>query len=44
MTSYLAQLEAMRLQPREKVSEFFFKGLPDQNTAVAVGMKDPQTL
>ena len=67
MTSYLAQLEARKLQPRERVSEFladirrlvlksyptaddqtretigvrhFLKGLPDQNTAVAVGMKD----
>ena len=71
VTSYLAQLEVRKLQPREKVSEFladirrlvlrsyptaddrtretigvrhFLKGLPDQNTAVAVGMKDPQTL
>ena len=71
VTSYLAQLEARKLQPREKVSEFladirrlvlksyptaddrtretigvrhFLKGLPDPNTAVAVGMKDPQTL
>ena len=24
--------------------QHFLKGLPDQNTAVAVGMKDPQTL
>ena len=71
MTSYLAQLEGRKLQPREKVSEFladirklvyksyptaddrtretigvrhFLKGLPDQQTAVAVGMKDPLTL
>ena len=71
MTAYLAQLEARRLQPREKVSEFladirklvlksyptadertretigvrhFLKGLSDPQMAVAVGMKDPQTL
>ena len=71
VTSYLAQLEVRKLQPREKVSEFladirrlvlrnystaddrtretigvqhFLKGLPDQNIAVAVGIKDPQTL
>ena len=71
MTSYLAQLEARKLQPWEKVSEFladirslvlksyptaddqtretigvqhFLKGLLDQNTAVAVGMKDSQIL
>lgn len=70
-TSYLAQLEARKMQPKEKVAEYiadikrlvikgyptadagtretiglrhFLKGLPDGHTAVAVGMKNPQTL
>ena len=67
VTAYLAQLEARKLQPREKVSEFladirklvlksypttresigvrhFLKGLSHPQMAVAVGMKNPQTL
>lgn len=69
--SYLAQLEARKMQTKEKVAEYiadikrlvikgyptadsgtretiglryFLKGLPDSQTAVAVGMKNPQTL
>lgn len=69
--SYLAQLEARKLQPKEKLTEYvadikrliikgyptadqqtrdtiglryFIKGLPDSQMAVAVGMKNPETL